>query len=89
MNEVHFPPRKREAFRGLFGKKLDTDFLEHRREGLDVYISKLCRVRTAVEFFKHHSSVRFKAFVEFEAQAHHLVYSMLFVFQVLQDNYIG
>lgn len=72
MKEVHFLPRFREAFRGVLGKKLDAEFLEQRRAGLDSYMMQICRIRTAVDFFKHHHNVHLKAFVEFDSQSKQL-----------------
>lgn len=61
MNGVTFVKHKRDAFRSVMGKALDPEFLEERRMQLDTFVSQLCEIRTAVEFFKHHSDPHLKA----------------------------
>jgi hypothetical protein len=60
MKSVTFVKHKRDALRSLVGKSLDPEFLEERRMQLDTFVSQLCEIRTAVEFFKHHSDPHLK-----------------------------
>ncbi|KAG1691467.1 hypothetical protein DVH05_026956 [Phytophthora capsici] len=57
---------KRDAFRGVLGKAFDNDFLEDRRVLLDSFVTNVCKIRTAVDFFKHHSDPHLKAFFQFD-----------------------
>ncbi|KAL3668380.1 hypothetical protein V7S43_006469 [Phytophthora oleae] len=57
---------KRDAFRGVLGKAFDHDFLEDRRVLLDSFVTNVCQIRTAVDFFKHHSDPHLKVFFQFD-----------------------
>ncbi|KAH7476316.1 uncharacterized protein KRP23_7003 [Phytophthora ramorum] len=54
MEGIDLIKHKRDAFRGVLGKAFDHGFLEDRRVLLDSFVSNVCNVRTAVDFFKHH-----------------------------------
>ncbi|RLN94601.1 hypothetical protein BBJ28_00006745 [Nothophytophthora sp. Chile5] len=51
---------KRDAFRSVLGKAFDQEFLEERRVLLDSFVAGVCKIRTAVDFFKHHSDPHLK-----------------------------
>jgi hypothetical protein len=57
---IELVKHKRDAFRGVLGKTFDIEFLEERRVLLDSYVSNVCKTRTAVDFFKHHSDPHLK-----------------------------
>ncbi|KAL4159600.1 hypothetical protein PRNP1_000177 [Phytophthora ramorum] len=66
MEGIDLIKHKRDAFRGVLGKAFDHGFLEDRRVLLDSFVSNVCNVRTAVDFFKHHYDPHLKAFFEFD-----------------------
>ncbi|KAE9033138.1 hypothetical protein PR001_g8375 [Phytophthora rubi] len=66
MEEIVLVKHKRDAFRGVLGKAFDPEFLEERRVVLDSFVSNVCKIRTAVDFFKHHSDPHLKTFFQFD-----------------------
>ncbi|KAG6598058.1 uncharacterized protein IUM83_09403 [Phytophthora cinnamomi] len=66
MEGIALVKHKRDAFRGVLGKAFDPEFLEERRVVLDSFVSNVCNIRTAVDFFKHHSDPHLKTFFQFD-----------------------
>ncbi|TMW57338.1 hypothetical protein Poli38472_003263 [Pythium oligandrum] len=66
MSEIPFFKSHRDAWRSIFGRALEEGFLEDRRLQLDTYITRVCAIESAVDFFKPHANAELKAFFAFD-----------------------
>lgn len=73
---IDFVKRRRDALRSLFGSTLEHEFLEDRRLQLDSFVSRLCELTSAVDFFKHHADPNLKTFFNFDDNCQSAVRSL-------------
>ncbi|GAB9469185.1 hypothetical protein Gpo141_00006471 [Globisporangium polare] len=66
MAGIDFVKSRRDALRSLFGSALEHEFLEERRLQLDSYVTRVCELTNAVDFFKHHADANLKKFFCFD-----------------------
>ncbi|KAG7393423.1 hypothetical protein PHYPSEUDO_009627 [Phytophthora pseudosyringae] len=77
LDGIELVKHKRDAFRGVLGRAFDLDFLEERRVLLDSMVTNVCKTKTAIDFFKHHSDPHLKAFFQFEDNCQDVVSSSM------------
>lgn len=73
MAGIDFVKSRRDALRSLFGSALEHEFLEERRLQLDSYVTRVCELTNAVDFFKHHADANLKKFFCFDEHCQNVV----------------
>lgn len=73
MAGIDFVKNRRDALRSIFGGVLKHAFLEERRLQLDSYVTRVCELTNAVDFFKHHTDLNLKRFFCFDEHCQNVV----------------